>query len=124
MTPLLEVTDATTSLSLDQLIARPSEVSTLLAVSRRAMVGCTAAPTVIFCVLGVTTQLPIGISVTMTFDAPTAVPDDAEMTAPPAARATTLPFWSTDAVDELLDAHVTERPVITVPEAFLSTAVN
>jgi hypothetical protein len=118
------LTVATISLSLLHESGRPSDGTTLFAVSRSVMVGWDCAVTVTFWLAGDRLHAPSGMLVMVTAEAPTIPSDSAEIVALPTASAVTLPLWSTDAIEELLDPQRNVRPVIVLPSAFRALAVN
>jgi len=75
-------------------------------------------------VAGLTVTVLTGASVTVIEEVPVFVSLVAVIVAPPAATPVTRPFASTVAVAELLELHVTVRPVSTLLAASRSVAVS
>src|SRR2546428_194076 len=86
--------------------------------------SCTACPTVTLAVAGLTVTDATGTFVTVTVAVPFCPSLVAVMVAAPAALPVTSPLALTVAMAPLLVAHVTTRPVSTLPAASLGVAVN
>jgi hypothetical protein len=100
-------------------------VSTLLAASRRVAVSCWVGvtPTTRPAEDGATVTVLTGARVTVIDDVPVFVSLVAVIVVAPAPTAVTRPFPSTVAAAELLEVHVTTRPVNTLLAASRSVAV-
>src|SRR2546423_5215418 len=122
VTSPVPLTVATLVLALVQVTVRP--VNTLPLASRSVAVSCTVLPSYTLAVAGLTLTDATGTGTTVMVDVPFCPSLVAVIVAVPATLPVTNPLVLTVATAASLEAHVTVRPVNTLPAASRSVAVS